>query len=288
MPGPGDRFGRIAAREDHRRQGRLQHGRRRPSAPPPPPPRRARRRHRRAGAWRAPRGARLQRRHRLRPARARRRRAAAPGAGAAGGLGRRSGPPLRPLRAPVRRPRAHGRPGAAHQRGLQPPRQLRQRAQHAAPAARLGRGAGGQRERHHGDRRDPLRRQRRARRAGGDHAARRPARAAHRPGRAVHHGPAQARRRRARAPGHRPGQLAALDVGDASRRGAGGMRGKTAAALMAAAADVRTVIANGSRPGVLSAARRRRGRGHAGPRPRHQRLGLQAVAALRQAGAWYP
>jgi glutamate 5-kinase len=51
-----------------------------------------------------------------------------------------------------------------------------------------------------------------------------------------------------------PGQLAALDVGDASRRGAGGMRGKTAAALMAAAADVRTVIANGSRQGVLSAA----------------------------------
>ena len=51
-----------------------------------------------------------------------------------------------------------------------------------------------------------------------------------------------------------PGQLAALDVGDASRRGAGGMRGKTAAALMAAAADVRTVIANGSRQGVLTAA----------------------------------
>jgi glutamate 5-kinase len=49
-------------------------------------------------------------------------------------------------------------------------------------------------------------------------------------------------------------QLAALEVGDASRRGAGGMRGKTAAALMAAAANVRTVIANGSRPGVLAAA----------------------------------
>ena len=32
------------------------------------------------------------------------------------------------------------------------------------------------------------------------------------------------------------------------------MRGKTAAALMAAAANVRTVIANGSRPGVLAAA----------------------------------
>lgn len=51
-----------------------------------------------------------------------------------------------------------------------------------------------------------------------------------------------------------PAELAALDVGEASRRGAGGMRGKTAAALMAAAADVRTVIANGSRPGVLAAA----------------------------------
>ncbi len=31
------------------------------------------------------------------------------------------------------------------------------------------------------------------------------------------------------------------------------MRGKTAAALMAAAADVRTIIANGSRPGTLTA-----------------------------------
>jgi len=49
-----------------------------------------------------------------------------------------------------------------------------------------------------------------------------------------------------------PAQLAALEVGEASRRGAGGMRGKAAAALMAAAADVRTVIANGSRPGVLA------------------------------------
>ncbi len=50
-----------------------------------------------------------------------------------------------------------------------------------------------------------------------------------------------------------PGQLAALDVGEASRRGAGGMRGKTAAALMAAAADVRTVIADGSRSNVVAA-----------------------------------
>jgi len=49
-----------------------------------------------------------------------------------------------------------------------------------------------------------------------------------------------------------PRELAALEVGAASRRGAGGMRGKTAAALMAAAANVRTVIADGSRPGVLA------------------------------------
>ena len=51
-----------------------------------------------------------------------------------------------------------------------------------------------------------------------------------------------------------PRDLVALDVGDASRRGAGGMRGKVAAAVMAAAADVRTVIANGAQPGVLVAA----------------------------------
>jgi len=50
--------------------------------------------------------------------------------------------------------------------------------------------------------------------------------------------------------GH-PRELAALEVGGASQRGAGGMRGKVAAALMAGAAGVGTVIANGSRPGVL-------------------------------------
>ena len=49
-----------------------------------------------------------------------------------------------------------------------------------------------------------------------------------------------------------PRELTALEGGAASRRGAGGMRGKTAAALMAAAANVRTVIADGSRPGVLA------------------------------------
>jgi glutamate 5-kinase len=49
----------------------------------------------------------------------------------------------------------------------------------------------------------------------------------------------------------RPADVAQLDVGGGSRRGAGGMRGKVAAGLMAAAADVRTVIAGGEQPGVL-------------------------------------
>lgn len=51
-----------------------------------------------------------------------------------------------------------------------------------------------------------------------------------------------------------PRELARLDVGKGSLRGAGGMRSKVAAALMAGAANVTTVIANGSRPGVLAAA----------------------------------
>ncbi len=50
-----------------------------------------------------------------------------------------------------------------------------------------------------------------------------------------------------------PQDLVDLDVGQTTRRGAGGMRGKVAAALMAASADVRTVIANGARPGVVGA-----------------------------------
>jgi len=50
-----------------------------------------------------------------------------------------------------------------------------------------------------------------------------------------------------------PEDLVALDVGETTRRGAGGMRGKVAAALMAAAADVRTVIANGASVGVITA-----------------------------------
>lgn len=59
----------------------------------------------------------------------------------------------------------------------------------------------------------------------------------------------------------RPEELVALRLGEASRRGAGGMRGKAAAALMAAAAGVRTVIGNGSRPGVVADAVAGRPRG---------------------------
>jgi glutamate 5-kinase len=50
----------------------------------------------------------------------------------------------------------------------------------------------------------------------------------------------------------RPADLAGVDAGGHGRRGAGGMQGKTAAALMAAAAGVRTVIANGARAGVVA------------------------------------
>jgi len=49
----------------------------------------------------------------------------------------------------------------------------------------------------------------------------------------------------------RPADLAGVDAGAHGRRGAGGMQGKAAAALMAAAAGVRTVIGNGARPGIV-------------------------------------
>lgn len=52
----------------------------------------------------------------------------------------------------------------------------------------------------------------------------------------------------------RPADLAGVRAGGHGRRGAGGMQGKTAAALVAAAAGVRCVIANGARPGVVAGA----------------------------------
>ena len=113
-------------------------------------------------------------------------------------------------------------------------------------------------------------------------------RAAHRPGRPVHpdprkHGGAQLVRRR-----HRPGASSPRSTSATrSRRGAGGMRGKTAAALMAAAR--RRAHRDRQRLAARRARRRgrRRGRRHADPRAAPRRLGLQALAALRQAGAWY-
>lgn len=53
-----------------------------------------------------------------------------------------------------------------------------------------------------------------------------------------------------------PAELELHDVREHSRRGAGGMRGKVAAAFMAAAAEVSTVIANGERDGVITAVAR--------------------------------
>ena len=175
-------------------------------------------------------------------------------AGAAGGLGRGAGPALRPLRAPRCRPGADRRPGPAHQRGLRAPRQLRERAQHPAPPAGSGacvpvvneNDTTATDEIRFGDNdvlaaqvamllradllllltdrdglytSDPDR----------DPEAQLVERVS-RPGRP--------RRRRAPAA--------------AGSRGAGGMEGKVAAALMAASAGVRTVIANGARPGVVT------------------------------------
>ncbi len=85
-----------------------------------------------------------------------------------------------------------------------------------------------------------------------------------------------------------PRELAALDVGGASQRGAGGMRGKVAAALMAGAAGVGTVIANGSRPGTLRDVAAGEPVGTFVAPAADACVRLQAVAPLCQTGAWYP
>ena len=71
---------------------------------------------------------------------------------------------------------------------------LPERAPDAAAAARLARGAGRERERHHGDRRDHVRRQRLPLRPGGDPARGAAARPAHRHGGPAHGRPARATR----------------------------------------------------------------------------------------------
>ena len=252
-------------REDHRRQSRFQHGRRRSAAPAPARARRACRRRRRAGARRASRGPRLQRRHRLRAARARRAASARAGAGlqAASAVGQ--GRLFAHYERLFARPRARRRAGPAHQRRLRAPRRATStRATRCAACSRWGivpvineNDTTATDEIRFGDN-DVLAAQVAIMlRADllvlltdqdglytSDPRVDAQARLVERVER-----PARARRRSTSA---------------CSRRGAGGMSGKVAAALMAAAADVRTVIANGSRPGRARRRRRRRGRGHAG------------------------
>ena len=86
------------------------------------------------------------------------------------------------------------RAGAAERRRSDAPRPLPQRAADAEPAAGTGRAADRQRERHGGHRRDQVRRQRPAGRAGRARGAGRGADPAVRRGRAVRHRPAAAGR----------------------------------------------------------------------------------------------
>ncbi len=115
--------------------------------------------------------------------------------------------------------RAAHRADPAHARRPRRPPPLPQRALDAAHAARARRDPDHQRERHGDDRRDPLRRQRHAGRAGDESDRSRRARAAHRPAGALHGrsaprpaGDARARRARrrpaARGNGRRRGQRA--------------------------------------------------------------------------------
>ena len=165
---------------------------------------------------------------------------------------------------------------------------LPQRAPDAAPAARLARRAGHQRERHDRDRRDLLRRQRLPRRAGRDPRRRRPAdpadrhrRAATPPTRATDPAPSSSREVDGLA------RLEALEIGHAtSPLGSGGMRSKVVAAEMATAAGIPAVDLQ--RPAPRRAAARaggRAARARASPRSEARYSLLQAVAALRQAGA---
>ena len=114
-----------------------------------------------------------------------------------GPAGRQRGGPgqaLPRLRRAAARARRDQRAGAADVLRHERAHALPQRAPDAAPAARLARRAGHQRERHDDDRRDLLRRQRLPRRAGRDPHRRRPARPAHRHRRPLH-----------RRSAHRPG-----------------------------------------------------------------------------------
>ena len=146
----------------------------------------------------------------------------------------------RGLRRAAARPRSDLRAGAAHVLRHERAHPLRQRAAHAAQAARLADRAGHQRERHDDHRPGLLRRQRLPRRPGGGADRRRPARPADRHRRPLH-------RRSAPRPGRDAGRprstdpeaLGVLEIGhETSPLGSGGMRSKVVAADMATSAGI--------------------------------------------------
>ena len=123
-----------------------------------------------------------------------------------------------PLHRGVRPPRPGHRPGAADRRRRDPAQPLPQRPAHLRQAARARRGPDRQRERHGRHLRDPLRRQRPARRAGGPPRARRPAGAALRRRRAVRR-TAQRRDEPAHPRGHQRRRSSRASTSAVPRRG---------------------------------------------------------------------
>ena len=166
------------------------------------------------------------------------------------------GPALPHLRRVPARARHPVRPGAADVLRHERAHALPERAPHAAQARRVADRPGHQRERHDHDRRDLLRRQRLPRRAGRGAGRRVAAVAADLDPGAVDRRPAR------RSVGARwsstvadPAELEALSIGSAtSPLGSGGMRSKVAAAEMATAAGIPTVIGSGFEPGLLARA----------------------------------
>ena len=174
---------------------------------------------------------------------------------------------------------------------LSAPHALPQRAPDAAAAARLGRRAGHQRERHDRDRRDLLRRQRLPRRAGGDPRRRRPARAADRhrrrltpPTRATDPGAELVARDHRLRGARRAGST--IGHGDARRSARAGCAPRSSPPRWpprrASRRRSATACAHEALGRVLAGASRR---GHALPGARAGLLVVQALAALRQAGA---
>ena len=167
--------------------------------------------------------------------------------GAAGGVRGGAGEALPHLRRAAPGARRAVRAGAAHVLRHVGAHALPERAPHAADAAPLARGAGDQRERHDDDRRDLVRRQRLPRRAGGDPARRRPARAAHRHrtgSTAPTRGTTPTRGWSSEVAGVE--ELEGYEIGvSRSPLGSGGMRSKVVAAEMATAAGIPVTIASG-------------------------------------------